>query len=140
MGWNGYLKTDEQTARALEQMGIELLHVSSGIPGDRVIERPADFPYNDVAYTGAYVKRRVSIPVTVVNGIGTLNRGDALLKQGLCDFAAYGKPFLADAAFLTHSLTDPDYRSCLNCEDCRWFSDGKKCPAQIKARKARKET
>ena len=135
MGWNGDLETDVLTARALERMRIELLHVSSGIPCDRVIERPADFPYNDVVHTGVYLKQRVGIPVTVVNGIGTLNRGNALVEQGLCDFVAYGKPFLADEAFLTNSLRDPDYRSCLKCEDCRWFSDGKKCPAQIRAGK-----
>lgn len=140
MGWNDDLETDIQTAQALERMGIELLHFSSGIPGDRVIEHPADFPYNDVAYTGVFLKRHVRIPVTVVNGIGTLNRGNALIEKGLCDFAAYGKPFLADEGFLTHSLNDPDYQSCLNCEECRWFSDGKKCPAQIRARRIRKET
>jgi 2,4-dienoyl-CoA reductase-like NADH-dependent reductase (Old Yellow Enzyme family) len=140
MGWNDTLDTDVRTAQALERMGIELLHFSSGIPYDRAIDRPADFPYNDVVYTGVYLKRHVKIPVTVVNGIGTLNRGNELIEKGLCDFAAYGKPFLADEAFLTHSLNDPDYQGCLNCDECRWFSDGRKCPAQIKAKKARKAT
>ena len=137
MGWNDSLKSDVQTAQALEAMGIELLHVSSGIPNNRVIERPADFPYNDVVYTGVFLKPYLNIPVTVVNGIGTLNRGNALVEKGLSDFVAYGKPFLAEEAFLTRSLIDPDHTACLNCDNCRWFSNGKKCPAQIRVRKAR---
>jgi 2,4-dienoyl-CoA reductase-like NADH-dependent reductase (Old Yellow Enzyme family) len=137
MGWNGDLETDAETARALERMGIELLHVSAGIPWDRAIPRPQDFSYNDVAYTGTFVKRHVGIPVTVVNGLNTLRRGNALVEAGLCDFIAYGKPFLADEAFLTLSLADPDHRPCLECKTCKWFSDGSKCPAQVRSRKAR---
>lgn len=137
MGWNKDLETDVQTAQALERMGIELLHVSSGIPFDRAIERPVDFPFSDVVYTGVHMKQRVHIPVTVVNGIGSINRGNALLEMGLCDFVAYGKPFLADEAFLTHSLENPDHQPCLTCKNCQWFTDGTKCPAQISARKTR---
>jgi hypothetical protein len=135
----GFQAFADRFCERLQQMGVELLHVSSGIPGDRAIPRPQDFPYNDVAYTGTFVKRHVGIPVTVVNGIATLRRGDALLEAGLCDFIAYGKPFLADEAFLTHSLEDPDHEPCLTCKNCKWFSDGTKCPAQVKARKARGE-
>ena len=135
MGWNERLEQDVEMAQALEEIGIELLHVSSGIPSERVLNRPAGFPYNDVVYTGVYIKEHVGIPVTVVNAIRTINRGNALLEEGLCDFVAYGKPFLADEAFLTHSHKNSDYQPCLKCRNCQWFVHGAKCPAQIKAKK-----
>ncbi|MEA4846497.1 MAG: NADH:flavin oxidoreductase [Clostridiaceae bacterium] len=132
MGWNDDLKLDVQTAQALERIGIELLHVSFGIPSDRKVEVPDDFSYDDIVYTGAHIKKHVNIPVTVVNDIRTLSRGNALLEKGFCDFAAYGTPFLADEAFLIKSLNNYDYKPCFRCRNCQWFISGEKCPAQIK--------
>ncbi len=134
MGWNDDLELDIQTAQALERIGIELLHISSGIPADRKLEIPSDFLFNEIVYTGIQIKKHVRVPVTVVNNIRTLNRGNALLENSLCDFVAYGRPFLADAAFLTKSLKNYDYKSCFECRTCQWFISGEKCPAQIKAK------
>ena len=38
MGWGDDLDTDIQTSRALEKIGIDMLHVSTGIPRDRKLE------------------------------------------------------------------------------------------------------
>lgn len=132
MGWNENQDMDIKTAQAMENMGIDMLHVSSGIPVDRKIEVPAEFPYNEVVYTGCQIKKQVNIPVIVVNDIRTLNRGNYLLKNGLCDFVAYGRPFLADENFMTRSLVDPTYDPCLGCKTCQWFENGDKCPVQMK--------
>jgi 2,4-dienoyl-CoA reductase-like NADH-dependent reductase (Old Yellow Enzyme family) len=115
MSWNDDLELDVQTAQALGHIGIELLHISSGIPTNRKPKIPSDFLYNEIVYTGIQIKKHVRVPVTVVNNIETLNRGNALLENSLCDFVAYGRPFLDDAAFLIKSLKNYDYKSCFEC-------------------------
>ena len=135
MGWGDSLETDARTARALEKIGIDMLHVSTGIPEDRKLELPPSFPCNEVVYTGCCVKKQVGIPVIAVNGIRTLARGNALIEEGDCDFVAYGRPFLADAAFVPHSRQDMTYKPCFECRRCRWFTDGEACPARRSAKR-----
>lgn len=134
MGWNDNLETDIQTAQALEQIGIELIHVSLGIPFNRKVKLPGDLSYNDIIYTGTQVKKHIKIPLIAVNDIRTLIRGNVLIENNACDFVAYGKPFLADEAYLSKSLDNYDFNSCFGCKNCQWFRNGKKCPAQIKAK------
>jgi 2,4-dienoyl-CoA reductase-like NADH-dependent reductase (Old Yellow Enzyme family) len=135
MGWNDDLDTDIRTAQALEALGIELLHVSSGIPVGRKLVVPDDFPFNDIVYTGVQVKKNAHIPVIAVNDIRTLRRGSSLLESKQCDFVAYGRPFLADDAFLRNSLDDCDYTPCYRCKICQWFINGEKCPAKNKQKR-----
>ena len=137
MGWNDNIDLDIKTVQAMENIGLDMLHVSSGIPGDRKLEIPADFPYNEVVYTGCQIKKHVNIPVIVVNDIRTMNRGTYLLENDLCDFVAYGRPFLADENFMAESIVDPAYDPCLRCKRCHWFENIDKCPGQIKAKKGR---
>ncbi|WP_337955808.1 oxidoreductase [Clostridium luticellarii] len=134
MGWGDDLDIDVQTARVLENMGIDMLHVSTGIPEDRKLQLPMDFQYNDVVYTGCHVKKHVNIPVIAVNNVKTLNRGNVLIENNCCDFVAYGKPFLADSDFIKHSRKDSSYKPCFECSECKWFTNGEKCPAQIIAK------
>ena len=137
MGWNDNLDLDIKTAKVIEDIGIDMLHVSSGIPGDRKLEIPGDFNYNEVVYTGCQIKKHINIPVIVVNDIRTMNRGKYLLEKDLCDFVAYGRPFLADENFMNESIVDSDYDPCLRCKSCQWFENIDKCPGQIKAKKRR---
>jgi len=135
MGWNDDLETDIQTARALEALGVELLHVSSGIPEGRHMVLPEGFPYNSVVFSGTELRRHVNIPVVVVNDIRTLDRGNALLEDGLCDFVAYGKPFLADPLFYANSLVNKNHEPCLRCKKCLWFTHYDRCPANRMGKK-----
>ena len=104
MGWTENINTDIETAKALEKLGIDILHVSIGIPEDRKLKLPNEFEYNDFVYTGIQVKKNVNIPVIVVNDIKTLSRGNKLIEDGDCDFVAYGRPFLSDPNFIIYSL------------------------------------
>lgn len=132
MGWGDSLDTDVQTAKKLEDIGIDMLHVSTGIPQERKLKLPSDFQYNETVYTGCYIKKHVKIPVICVNSISTLDRGNMLIENNDCDFVAYGKPFLADARFIERSLNDSNYKPCFECRNCQWFINGEKCPAQLK--------
>lgn len=135
MGWNDDMDTDIQTAQALEAIGVELLHVSSGISASRPAEIPEGFQYNSIVFSGTEIKKHISIPMTVVNDIRTLNRGNELLENGACDFVAYGRPFLAAPLFHSNSLADMDHQPCLRCRTCMWFTDYSRCPALKKSQK-----
>lgn len=58
MGWTENINTDVETAKALEKLGVDILHVSSGIPEDRKLKLPDEFEYNDFVYTGIQVKKK----------------------------------------------------------------------------------
>ena len=128
MGWTETLEGDIALAQAMEKLGVEMLHVSGGIPADRSLDIPEDFPYNAFVYTGTRVKQHVNIPVTVVNDLQTLRRGNELLREDACDLIAYGRPFLADPDFALHAAEDPDYIGCRKCKACQFRTDGDRCP------------
>lgn len=135
MGWNDTLDTDIKTAQALENIGVDMLHISSGIPVIREMDLPDNFGFNNIVYTGSQVKKHVHIPVIVVNDIQTIHRGNTLLENNDCDFVAYGRPFLANENFMINSLENNNYKSCFRCKNCQWFVDREKCPALIRAKK-----
>jgi len=147
MGWNQDLETDIETAKEIERIGSDYLHISYGIrEADRYMPKeyppyvcfpgttrqkqigPDDFDYNDVVYTGKILHENLSIPVILVDEIWTLQRGEELLLQDAGDLIAYGRPFLGDDKFLTKSKDDPNYKGCYQCKECAWFFDCYKCP------------
>lgn len=132
MGWYGNLETDIKTAEVLEKIGIDMLHISKGIPQERILNLPENFEYNEVVYTAAEVKKHVSIPVIAVNSIKTAERGSKLIEAGCCDFAAYGRPFLASPSFAKFSLDDETYKPCFECPRCKWYTSYAECPARLK--------
>ena len=147
MGWNKDLETDIETAKELEKIRADYIHVSYGIrESDRYMPKeypsfvafpgttrekqmgPEDFDYNDVVYTGKEIHKHVKLPVILVDEIWTIARGEELLKQDAGDLIAYGRPFLGDDRFLERSQEDPYYRGCFRCKECAWFYDCKQCP------------
>lgn len=131
MGWMGSEKEDARTARALAEIGFDLLHVSHGIPSERAVPELADFPYGRMVRVAAQIRHAVSVPVIAVGGIETLARGEALLQHGACDFVAYGRPFLADPQFAERGREELGYRPCFDCRVCKWQTDGRRCPARL---------
>lgn len=147
MGWNKDLETDVETAKELESLGIDILHISYGIrESDRYMPKdyppvvcfpgttrerqisPEDFLYNDVVYTGKILHRELRIPVILVDEIWTFERGEELLQKDAGDFIAYGRPFLAEPNFVSESEKDPSFDKCYRCPACAWFDDCKRCP------------
>ena len=132
MGWTENIHTDMETAQALEKLGLDILHVSTGIPRSRGLSLPDDFIFNEVVYSAALVKKNVTVPVISVNQIRTAARGSRVIEQGISDFVAFGKPFLADIEFALKAKIDAEYMPCLECRGCQWFTDGARCPMQIR--------
>jgi len=115
-------------AKALEDKGVDLLHVSAGIVGDNIPKVPKDFPYSWIVYCGTEIKKVVKIPVIVVNGIRTLDQASFLIENKLSDFVAIGKAQLVDNNWTNKVYMNKSPKPCLNCKRCLWFTDGRKCP------------
>ena len=63
-----------EIAKYLESLGIDLIHVSSGVPDPKYtrkekIDVPKDFPLDWVIYMGTEIKKHINIPVIGVRNI-----------------------------------------------------------------------
>ncbi|MFZ5352474.1 MAG: tRNA-dihydrouridine synthase [Bacillota bacterium] len=117
-----------QIAGMLEAYGVDLLHVSAGMPGDVLPSAPEGFPNNWIVYMGTEVKKHVSIPVIVVNGIRTPTAAEYLINKNLADFVAIGKGILADPNWTLHAQNAQSINACKECKRCMFYSNGSKCP------------
>jgi NADPH2 dehydrogenase len=84
-------------AKLIEDSGIDILHVSSGMEGGSIPTIPDNFNYNWVVYCGTEVKKNVKIPVIVVNSIRTPDQGRYLIENNLADFIAIGRGQIVDS-------------------------------------------
>ncbi len=133
------LKEGKKVAKLLEEAGVDLLHVSSGIadPSIPIPEMPNGFPFNWIVYCGTEIKKSVSIPVIVVNGIRTLDQAALIIENRLADFVAIGRGHLVDSAWANKAMKKLEAISCLECKPrCHWFNDGDLCPRQSANRSA----
>ncbi|WP_143321449.1 NADH:flavin oxidoreductase [Clostridium sp. HBUAS56010] len=123
---------DLEIINELVESGLDFIHICSGIPHLKSLELSSDYEFNQTVYTASFLKKNINIPIIAVSDIRTMNRGDFLLENKVCDLVAYGRPFLADKNFIMESMKNPDYKPCFNCKYCFWYSDNNKCPAQRK--------
>lgn len=89
-----------EIAKYLEKLGIDLLHVSSGVPDPKYnrkekIEVPNDFPLDWVIYMGTEIKKHVSIPVIGVRNIKKESQASWLVENDLLDLVAVGRAMIA---------------------------------------------
>ncbi len=120
-----------EIAKRLEQAGVDLLHVSAGISDGQYPEIPENYPYNWIVYCGTEIRKHISIPVIVVNGIRTPSKAEYLISMNMTDFVAIGKGFLADPNWAIHAQQNHEIQTCLDCKRCAWFSNGEKCPSKM---------
>lgn len=120
-----------QVARWLEQDGVPLLHVSSGI-GDPPRLAPDGSPFSDRLHLAAAVKKAVGLPVIGVGEIRRPEQAEAALAGGLVDLAAVGRGILADPRWALKALTGRPGTivPCRDCPRCRHFGHPERCPAR----------
>jgi 2,4-dienoyl-CoA reductase-like NADH-dependent reductase (Old Yellow Enzyme family) len=87
-------------AKELEKYGVDLLHVSSGVPDpsfyqDRKIHMPKEFPLDWVVYLGVQIKKHVNIPVIAVRGIKKEVEASYLIENNLVDLVAIGRGMIS---------------------------------------------
>jgi len=101
MGGNEpHLEDGVEIARYLESIGVDLLHVSSGVPdpdynSEIKIDIPEEFPLDWVIYLGTEIKKHVNIPVIGVRKVKTEKDASWLIENNYLDFVAIGRGLIA---------------------------------------------
>ncbi len=101
----------------------DIIHVSVGLYRDPILsgEFSSLFqPHGLNAQLSEFIKKAVSIPVTVVGGINSPEMAEQLIAEGKCDFVALGRQLTADPAFANkaESGASDDIVPCLRCYRC----------------------
>jgi len=126
------LEASIEMAKEFEKY-VNYLHISTGFDNTPLdVELPDDFPCNWIVYGGTKIKENVDIPVVVVNSIKTKEQIEYLLANDLADFVAVGRSQLADPSFVNHIKNQEEINKCINCRPCKWYRDGRKCPARVR--------
>jgi NADPH2 dehydrogenase len=131
------LESSIQIAQELENAGIDMLHVSTGmttyVAGEVAdIPVPKYFHYNSIVYRGTLIKERVTVPVIVVNAIRTPLEAAYLVENKLADFVAIGRGLLVDPEFVKKGQKYLQVTPCLRCKACAYHNSSNSCP-QIKS-------
>ncbi len=113
-----------ENAKKLESYGVELLHVSSGVPKEeykreiKIKNFPEDFPFDWIIYMGTVIKKHVNIPVIAVSGIKKESQASHLIENNLCDFVAVGRAMIARSSWMEKARKDYDRRVRKKIEKC----------------------
>lgn len=96
------LRDGIRIAKYLESIGIDLLHISSGVPNPErkqeiKIDIPEDFPFDWVVYLGVEIKKHIDIPVIGVRNIKTEEQASILIENEMLDLVAVGRAMIARA-------------------------------------------
>ncbi|EAT14223.1 NADH:flavin oxidoreductase/NADH oxidase [Desulfuromonas acetoxidans] len=97
---NGWKVEDSiYLSKELEKIGVAAMHISAGGNHEVVDHLPAFEPLYQCDYAQK-IKQAVSIPVIAVGLITTPQQGEGILKNGMCDFVAYGRELLRSPNFV----------------------------------------
>lgn len=118
----GLQKADAvEIAKLLEHYGVSCINVSSGgYENPAAFIEPCYFPEGWKKENALAVKAAVQIPVIAVNVIKHPATAEALLREGVCDFAGVSRAQLADPDWVrkARSGQEPLLRKCIGCMSC----------------------
>jgi 2,4-dienoyl-CoA reductase-like NADH-dependent reductase (Old Yellow Enzyme family)/thioredoxin reductase len=117
------LEEGSRIAVALEQAGVDALHISAGFASvlwDKDFmpaEATIGMPEGCIVDMAAAIKRAVSIPVITVNKIRHVQFAERVLQENKADMIALGRPLLADPDWPMKALENraEDIRPCISC-------------------------
>ncbi len=118
----GYtLETGVKYAKALEEMGIDAIDVSSASYDTyNYWLETTSFDLGWRSYLAEAVKKEVSIPVIAANLIRSAEQAEKQLNDGIQDFVALGRPHIADAhwANKVYEGREDEVKRCICCLNC----------------------
>ncbi len=131
-GEQGGLTLEEgiEVARMLEEDGVRLLHVSSGIGNPPPIA-PQGSPYSNRFHLAAAVKKVVGIPVLGVGDIRFPEQAETALENKMVDLVAVGRELLVDSQWAVKAREGraDQILPCRSCTFCHRFLHPERCPA-----------
>ena len=101
-----------ENAKELESYGLDILHVSSGVPNPeykrqvKINNFPKDFPLDWIIYMGTEIKKHVKIPVIGVSKIKKESQASWLVENNLLDFVAVGKAMISQDKWMDKARKD----------------------------------
>ena len=111
-----------EVARALEEAGYDMLHVSFG-PSPYSTLPPVDFPGDFVCYGGTLIHKAVNIPVMCVSCINTGEFASYLVENDLCDMVAVGRSMCVNPDWARDVLAGTPASELHTCKLCRDAAD-----------------
>lgn len=110
-----------EIAKCLEQAGIDAINISCGIyeTGVPVIE-PTTWPQGWRSYFIKAIKDAVNIPVIAVNNIREAQVAEQLLEDGVQDFIAMGRTWIAEPQWGKKVMEgrEDEICKCIGCLRC----------------------
>ena len=101
-----------ENAKILEGYGLDILHVSSGVPNPeykrqvKINNFPKDFPLDWIIYMGTEIKKHINIPVIGVSKIKKESQASWLVENNLLDFVAVGKAMISQDKWMENARKD----------------------------------
>ena len=111
-------------ARRLEEMGIDAIEMSGGIPaaGDLGPARPKIRKAKDEAYflpLAKKIRKQVSVPIILVGGIRSLKTVNHILKTGVADLVSMSRPLIREPGLVRRwKEGDRKKAKCISCNQC----------------------
>jgi 2-enoate reductase len=120
---DGFRRIDEgvELAKLLEKKGVHMLHVDAGSYENWYIAMPPVYQQEQVYQlkSSEIIKQTVNIPVATNAKLGNIEKGEAALRGGKCDFLIIGRGLLADPYLPSkiEKCRPDDIRPCIGCNE-----------------------
>jgi 2,4-dienoyl-CoA reductase-like NADH-dependent reductase (Old Yellow Enzyme family) len=124
-------------AKKFDALGVDFLDISYGFAQESEPFVPSDYPFKDIIYAAAQIKKEVSIPVFTVNGINNPALAEDILAKTGIDMVDVGRGTLVNYNFANDAKEGKDVGTCFDCKVCMWRIDPDKCPGKIKFEKSK---
>lgn len=129
---NPGMATGAAHCQDLEDLGVNLLNISSGMARTEKLGVPKEYPFSKLSWRAAEIKKLVQIPVIGVGKLDDPKDAAAYIEGGYADFAAIGRGLLVDPEWANKVLAGEKPVKCHDCKECVWFGHHDKCPGRRK--------
>ncbi len=114
-----------KTARQIAKAGIDAIEISAGVGQASHIARECDPEVTPFRERASQVKREISVPVILVNGIRTLKTANDILDSGDADMISMSRPFIREPGLVRRwQHGDQASAKCISCNRCLRIREG----------------
>lgn len=110
---------------------VDFINVSNGFGPLAQTQRPEGFPFNELIYGAAEVKKHVKTPVFAVNLICAPEDAAGVLALTDVDMACVARSALVDPDWPRKALSGEIPGKCLHCKVCQWRIEPARCAGKI---------